>query len=168
VASNPGQIPAGGKDKISVVVTTAGRGGQSLVKHFKVHTNDPRQPQVDLVVKGKIAGYATITPKRVVLVGRLGEPVSSQVRIIPQEGYPFTIKAAKAATGSNIQVALKPLGDKPAKDGYLLTVTSISETVGSYGDYIELSTDLKEKPTIGIPVSGRLSARRTEENREKH
>ncbi len=42
VASNPGQIPAGGKDKISVVVNTKNRGGGLLQKRFSVFTNDPK------------------------------------------------------------------------------------------------------------------------------
>ena len=156
MASNPGQIPAGGKDKISVVVGTANKGGHPLTKRFRVYTNDPSQRETVLSVSGMVNGYIDITPDRVRLVGRMGESLSQKVRIIPQKDYPFTIKEVKARSGENIRLAIEPEGKKPPKEGYLLTVTSTRKDEGSFGDFIVVQTNLKEKPTIGIPVSGRL------------
>ena len=110
----------------------------------------------DLVVTGTVEGFVTISPAAVILVGPLGDELKREVRITPTEGHPFTIKEVKAKTGRNIKWDVKPLGKTPAKDGYLLTVTSTKQDAGSFGDYIEIQTDLKEKPMIGIPVNGRL------------
>jgi hypothetical protein len=55
-----------------------------------------------------------------------------------------------------LRLELKPLGKKPAKDGYLLTVTVTKTNPGTFSEYIQLYTDLKERPTIGISVHGRL------------
>jgi len=139
-----------------VVVGTTARGGQALTKHFKVYTNDPKQAQVDLVVTGKVAAYVEVSPSRVNLVGRAGDQLSREVRITPGKGFPFTIKEAKAKTGQHIRLDLKPLDKNVAESGYLLTVTNTKKDPGSFGDYIEIQTDLKEKPTFGIPVTGRI------------
>jgi len=155
VASHPGQIPAGGKGKISVVVDTVNRGGQLLTKRFRVYTNDPRERQTVLAVSGEVNAYIMVSPTRVRLVGRLGETLSQQVRIVPQ-GYPFTIQEAKPSNGSDIRVTIETEGQKTAEQGFVLNVISTRREAGSFGDYILIKTDLKEKPTIGIPVSGRL------------
>jgi len=162
VASHAGQIPAGGKGNISVVVDTVNRGGQLLTKRFRVYTNDSRERQTILAVSGQVNAYIKVSPTRVRLVGRLGETLSQQVRILPQ-GYPFTIREAKASNGADIRVSIEPAGQKPAGGGYVLTVTSTRREPGSFGDYVVVKTDLKEKPTIGIPVSGRLYAKQPPE-----
>jgi hypothetical protein len=139
-----------------VVVKTEDLGGKSLTKQFKVYTDDPGQPRTDLIITGNVAGYVEVSPERVTLVGQAGDPLVREVRITPVKGYPFNIKEARALTGQHIRVGLKPMGKKPDESGYLLTVTSIRKEPGSFGDYIEIKTDLKEKPIFGIPVSVRL------------
>jgi hypothetical protein len=156
VASHPGQIPAGGRDKISVVVHTNGRGGQKLSKRFRVYTDDPKEPNVELVVTGNVEGFVQIEPPRLSFIGKAGDTLRQEVRITPNPKYPFTIKEAKAATDQNLRLELKPLGKKASKEGYLLTVTVIKTNPGAFSEYIQLYTDLKDKPTIGISVHGRL------------
>ncbi len=141
-----------------MVVHTAGRGGQTLTKSFSVYTNDPKEPNLELVVTGKVEGYAEVDPPRVSLMGKVGETLKQEVRVTPNAKFPFAIKEAKASTDRNIRLDLKPLGKNGAKEGYLLTVTVIKPNAGGFSDYIQLQTDLKEKPTIGIPVHGRLMA----------
>ena len=110
------------------------------------------------MVTGTIEGYAEIDPPRISLSGLVGETLSQQVSITPNPKHPFKIKEAKARTDQNIRLDLKPDGKDPARKGYLLTVTVIKPTAGAFADYIQLQTDLKEKPTMGISVHGRLLA----------
>lgn len=159
MASNPGQIPAGGKDKISVVVGTHNRGGQTITKHFRVFTDDPANPMFNLVVHGKILAYVEVTPPRIRFNGQLGDNLTQEVRIVPQNGHLFKIKEAKANSGKNIKLDLKPLGKvgkEPSKEGYLLTVTCTRKEKGVFSDLIVVKTDLKEKEMITIPVSGHV------------
>ena len=138
------------------MVHTRGRGGQSVTKGFKVSTNDPKQGQVELVVTGKVDGFAQMDPPRLSLMGRVGDSLSQQVRITPNPKHPFKIKEAKANTNRDIRLELKPAGKDPAREGYLLTVSVVKTNAGSFSDYIQIHTDLKEQPAIGIPVQGRL------------
>ena len=149
------------------MVGTANRAGQDLVKRFRVHSNDKTHSRVTLVVEGKILGYIEVTPDRVRLTGRVGEELRQQVRLVPRKGYPFTIKTAKPHNGKDIKVDLKPLGNRPSRDGYLLTVTCTRKEPGSFGDYIEVRTDLKEKPLVGIPVSGHLYGQPVSKRQDK-
>jgi hypothetical protein len=159
VASNPGSIPAGGKDKISVVVHTGGKGGQSLRKIFTVFTNDPKQSRIKLTVNGKVTAYAKIDPPYVRLTGRQGDLLSATVRVTPQEGFPFTVTDVKTNGNRNIQVTLEPMGKNPVKEGYQILVTGIRTEVGAFRDTILVHTDLKEKSILRIPVSGRIQPR---------
>lgn len=156
MASNPGRIPAGGKDKISVEVNTKNRGGSSLSKSFKVYTNDPAIPQVSLKVMGKVKGYLTIAPAFVRLNGPVGRPISRTVQIMPLEGHPFAIKEIKAQQDKFLRFKIKPLKKPSGESGYLLLVENTKKDVGSYHDTIMIKTDSKHKPLLRIPVYGRI------------
>ena len=159
MASNPGSIPAGGKDKISVVVNTRNRGGQTLRKNFVVTTNDPKHSRISLTVTGKVTAFVDIDPPYVRLTGRQGDRPSTIVRIMPKADFPFTVSEVKTTNKSNLQLDLKPLGENPARDGYQLVVTCTRTEVGAFRGTILVHTDLKQKPTLRIPVSGRIQPR---------
>ena len=161
MASNPGQIPAGGKDKISVVVNTKNHGGSTLRKHFTVMTNDPRQSRTDLTVSGQVKGFFSVSPSYIRLIGQEGDKIQASIKLVPEKDYPFTIKEVKARKGDNIRFNLKPLGKDPARQGYELVVWNTRSEVGTYRDFVMIETDLKQKPSIQIPVSGRVSAAST-------
>lgn len=156
MASNPGRIPAGGKDKISVEVNTKNRGGSSLSKSFHVYTNDPAKPQVNLKVMGKVKGYLTVAPAYVRLNGLVGHSISSTVRITPLEGYPFAIKEVKAREDRFLRYEVKPLKKSSGANGYLLLIENTKKDAGTYHDTIMIKTDSKHKPLLHIPVYGRI------------
>ena len=158
MASNPGRIPAGGKDKISVVVGTRDRGGSLLRKRFKVTTNDPKNPHTDLTVFGQVRGFVSVSPGFIRLMGASGQSIRASVKVLPEKDFPFVIKEVKAKEGDNIRFDLKPLGKDPAKQGYELLVWNTRSEEGAYRDFVMIETDLKEKPSIRIPVSGRIFA----------
>ena len=156
MASNPGQIPAGGRESISVTVSTSNRGGQTLHKGFTVYTNDPHKPEVRLQVTGKVNAFLTVSPQYVRFFGRVDEPLSQTVKITPLDGHPFTIKAVEAQQGQNLRYDLKPLGNDPRKNGYELVVENTMKEAGNYRDLITIQTDSKEKPSVTIPVYARI------------
>lgn len=158
MASNPGQIRAGGKDIISVVVNTANRGGSTLRKHFTVRTNDPQQSTFTLTVKGTVQQYIPMTPSRINLRGRAGEKLQTTVYIKRLKAYPFRVKNVKVKDGSHLRYKLKEGDSDIGKDGYRLIVTNTMQTAGSYRDMITIETDSKVKPTLRIPVFARILA----------
>jgi hypothetical protein len=138
------------------VVNTKNRGGSLLRKRFSVLTNDPKTAHQDLVVFGKVKGYVSVRPAFVRLMGRAGEDLRTTIQIAAEKDYPFKVKAFKAREGRNIQLDLKPMEPAAESKGYILSVRNTRTDPGVYRDFIEITTDLKEKPTIHIPVTGRI------------
>ena len=158
MASNPGRISAGRRDKISVVVNTRNRGGSTLKKGFTVFTNDPANPQIKLRVTGKVKGYVTVAPRSVRLFGKVGQPLSRTVQILPVDGHHFTIKEVKAQQDKFLQYQIKPLATASGKKGYQLLVQNNKTEPGNYRDTILIKTDSKQKPELRISVFGRIQA----------
>ena len=156
MASNPGHIPAGGREKISVVVNTRNRGGSTLHKGFKVFTNDPAKPEVTLQVTGKVKGYLTVAPAYVRLNGAVGQSISRKVQIVAMKGYPFTIKEINAHNREDFQYRLTPMDKQSGRQGYVLQVENTKQKAGNYYDTIVIKTDSKHKPVVRIPVYGRI------------
>lgn len=156
MASNPGRIPAGGKDKISVVVHTKNRGGSHLNKNFKVYTNDPKKPQLNLTVTGQVKAYVDYSPKYIRFSGKVGQELYRTIDVIPFKEFPFSIKKVTAKEGKHLRYELKPLTRKDGPQGYQLTVYNTMATAGNYQDIITIETDSKVKPKLKIPISGQI------------
>ena len=156
MASNPGHIPAGGKEKISVVVHTKNRGGSYLNKKFAVYTNDPKMAHINLTVAGKVQGYVDYSPKYIRFSGKTGQSLNQTIQIRPYTAFPFKIKKVTFKEGKYLRHELKPLPLKDGPKGYQVIVYNTMDTVGRYNDNIIIETDLKEKSELKIPVSGRI------------
>lgn len=156
MASKPKPIPAGGRDKISVVVGTNKKGGRTLFRRFVVHTNDPKKKLVQLSVGGKVIGYVTIAPAYVRLEGPIGKPISRSVQIIALKDHPFNILDIHARHDEFIRYEIKPLDKATGRDGYQLKVENTKEGNGNYHDTIMIKTDSPHKPMLRINVSGRI------------
>ncbi|MCK7508424.1 MAG: hypothetical protein MZV70_33140 [Desulfobacterales bacterium] len=71
-----------------------------------VHTNDPRNAVMELMVSGTVEIFADIRPKHVKLTGKVGEPVAAVVEIVPRPDRPFKIKNVRAMKGRDIRFSL--------------------------------------------------------------
>jgi hypothetical protein len=131
-----------------------------------VQTNDPRQPRVDLTVVGTVKGYLNVSPLNVRLIGTSGKALHQAIHITPDVDHPFSITSVKAKEGKDITFQLKPLGKDPRREGYSLEVRNTRTEKGAYRDYITVETDLKEKPTIHIPVTGNILEAPTKADRK--
>jgi hypothetical protein len=138
------------------VVDTRNRGGSLLNKQFTVLTNDPKTASKQLVIFGKVKAYISVKPSPVRLMGRYGEDIRATIQITAEKDFPFEIKEVTARDGQQVQLELAPNGSDAAPKQYRLTVRSTRKEPGVFRDFIMITTDLKEKPTITIPVSGRI------------
>lgn len=119
-------------------------------------TNDPQQPKVDLTVVGEVKGYLDVSPKYVRLIGSKGKDLQQTVKIVPEKSYPFKITDIQSSRPDDFAIKLEPLGKDPRKEGYRLVVRNTRTEKGAYRGVITVKTDLKEKPTLRISVSGRI------------
>ncbi len=68
-------------------------------KSAEVLTNDPKEPVVQLMVKGPVDKFATINPRMLNLRGNVGEALEGTVVIVPDEKYPFKVVSVAGQGG---------------------------------------------------------------------
>ena len=126
-----------------------------LHKTVTVETNDKKNSVVQLEISGKVERFATIQPTSVNLSGPVGQPIAREVKIIPQEKYPFSVSEVKALDGKNILLKLEEV-TKPPEKGYVLHIENTKKDKGRYRDTIVLKTTSKIKPELEIRVYGNI------------
>jgi hypothetical protein len=137
-------------------VKTAGYGGREIRESVVVHTNDSRNPVMELLISGMVEVFAEIKPNNLNFKGKIGEPVTAVVEIVPRPDYPFTVKNVRAMNGQNIQLSMtnKAQTGRPV---YELTVTASRQAPGRISDAIYIETDSPIRPKIQVPVSGMIT-----------
>ncbi len=120
-------------------------------KSAEVLTNDPKEPVVQLMVKGPVDKFATINPRLLNLRGNAGEALEGTVIIVPEDKYPFKVVSAVAKEGRNIRVALNETKEG-GKATYMLVVKNLKADAGSYTDTVVLKTDSNLRPELDVRV----------------
>ena len=120
-------------------------------KSAEVLTNDPKEPVVQLMVKGPVDTFATINPRMLNLRGIAGEALEGTVIIVPDEKYSFKVVSVEVKEGKNIQVALNETNEG-GKTAYALVVKNLKAAAGSYSDTVVLKTDSKLQPELDVRV----------------
>jgi hypothetical protein len=137
-------------------VKTAGYGGREIREAVVVHTNDPLNAVIELMVSGMVEIFAEIRPNTLKLNGKIGEPVTAVVEIVPRPEYPFTVKNVRAMNGQNLQFSLanKAQAGRPV---YELTVTASRQAPGRISDVLYIETDSPIRPKLQVPVFGMIT-----------
>jgi hypothetical protein len=138
---------------VGIVLDTKNEAGKTLTKNIVVASNDPANPDITLVLSGKVEEFAVISPKTVKLVGGEGQKITQTVTVQPGEKYPFKILGADTKKGENIRVAVQESGGPL----YRLLVENLKKDKGRYFDTIYLKTDNPLRPVIEIGVFGIIS-----------
>jgi len=122
-----------------------------------VYLNDPKRRRVDLRIQGKVDMFAHFTSRAIVLRGRAGDKIVSELVINQRPEYPFKVLNIAERNGRDIKYQLaQSVGTKTAV--YTLTVENKRSTPGRYFDTIYLQTDSSIHPKIGINVTGIILA----------
>ncbi len=112
---------------------------------------------VELTLTGKVEKFADIQPERVRLTGKVGDPVSMTVRIVPRPEHPFKITNIRAMRGEHIRFGMIPMMTE-GKTYYELTISSTRQEPGRIVDVINLETDSPIRPQIQVQVFGEVIA----------
>ncbi|MFO7687179.1 MAG: hypothetical protein R6V60_13935 [Desulfobacterales bacterium] len=110
---------------------------------------------MELLLTGKVEKFADIQPERVRLTGRISDPVSVTVRIVPRPDHPFKIKSVRAMRGQYIQFSLA-VREESGKPYYELTVSSTRPEPGRIVDVVNLETDSQVQPRLQVHVFGEI------------
>jgi len=120
-------------------------------KSAEVLTNDPKEPVVQLMVKGPVDKFATINPRMLNLRGNVGEALEGTVVIVPDEKYPFKVVSVAAKEGKHIRIALSETREG-GRAAYALIVKNLKKEDDSYSDTVVLKTHSKLQPELDVRV----------------
>mgnify|MGYP001817763552 FL=1 len=159
VAEYDKTIQPGGTGRITAVVDTTNFKGP-IAKAVKVFTNDPVNPQINLVIKANIKTHVEIEPGYARFVAVHGEPNAKSVQNVWSKEKPdLKILGAKSPY-PHVKVSYAEAtadereGDGSGNQWRILVELDADAPVGPMADYIDVTTDHPERQTIRIPVSG--------------
>ncbi|CAB5124806.1 hypothetical protein D3OALGA1CA_2820 [Olavius algarvensis associated proteobacterium Delta 3] len=127
-----------------------------MAKYIHVHTDDPQQKMVNLIISGPVDKFATITPKIARLYGKIGKPARATVSIVQEKKYPFRLVGPNEHEKKNIRYTISELNTGQNK-GYRVTIENIKQDKGRYFEVLKLKTDSTIRPEIQISVHGYIS-----------
>lgn len=117
VADFDREIAPGGIGKVRADVDTASFSGP-ISKAVIVFSNDPINPQINLVIKADVRSFVEVLPRALILFKNLmsGEPASEKVTLVAADGSDFQITGADAGGGPyQISYRLLPEGERNAE-----------------------------------------------------
>ena len=143
--------------------------GRDFIGPFRqtatIFTNDPKKPRVTLTIQGRISAAVRLVPSELVFSRiSVGETASATVQVFGYLDEPLEIagyELADPGEAEQFEVRFEPLSTDQireeigAKSGYSVEITAKSGLpLGAFRQKILLQTNLKDSPTVEIPVSG--------------
>jgi hypothetical protein len=133
-------------------VRTKGRKG-NLHKTARVFTNDPKNAQVIIGLKGKVWAPISLTPKYARLTGSVGDKIEKVVHLRGEKKEPLMVKLASVSIPDKVEVQLKEIEKGRS---YELKVKNKVQTQGTYAGQVKLTTNYPEKSEIAVRISGNI------------
>jgi hypothetical protein len=131
-----------------------------------IHTNDPRQREVELTIDGEIVDASGVQPPDFGFDKvAVGESRTAEVYVMAMLQDELTISSAELSdpdTRDKFEVKIEPvetdeLPVKTARDGARITLTvKPGLPIGRFNQYLTLTTNLKEGEKLHVPVTGRV------------
>lgn len=127
-----------------------------LHKTATVFTNDPKNRQVTISLKGSIWVPIKITPRYVNLKGLENENIEQILSLRGEKKEPLIAKLVSVSIPDKVEVELEETEKGRA---YQLRVKNKVKGEARYGGNLRLTTSYPEKPEIVIQISGQIRGR---------
>lgn len=149
------QIAPGGQGTIKLSFHTGGYGGpvQQIVEIF---TNDPAHRVLNARISGNVEPFVQVDPPRILLNGKVGQPLTAKATITPRPDYPFKVTQVAARRGQFIAYKVDPAPLADGRSGYVLTVENRKTDAGRYADLVEIGIDSPLRSLIRVQVIGEI------------
>ena len=119
-------------------------------KTATVMSNDTKNPQLTITMKGKIWAPIQINPQYVQLRGTVGEKVEQVVRVQGEKKEALMVKLASVSIPDKLAVELR---ETEKGRGYEVKIENKVEGETTYAGQVTLTTNYPEKPELVIRVS---------------
>ena len=133
-------------------VRTKGFQGK-LQKTARVFTNDPKNAQVIIGLKGEVWAPISLNPPYARLTGSVGDKIEQVVHLRGEKKDPLIVKLASVSIPDKVEVQLK---ETEKGRSYELKVKNKVPTQGTYIGQVKLTTNYQEKPEIIVRISGNI------------
>ena len=124
-----------------------------LHKTARVFTNDPKNAEVIIGLKGEVLAPISLNPKYARLTGSMGDKIEEVVHLRGEKEEPLIIKLASVSIPDKVEAQLKEIEKGRS---YELKVKNKVQTQGTYLGLVKLTTNYPKKPEIVILVSGNI------------
>jgi hypothetical protein len=124
-----------------------------LQKTARVFTNDPKNAQVIIGLKGEVWAPISLHPRYVRLTGIVGDKIEGVVHLRAEKKEPLIVKLASVSIPDKAEVQLK---ETEKGRSYELKVQNKAQSPGTYVGQVKLTTNYQEKTEIAIRVSGNI------------
>ena len=148
-------ISPGGEGTVTLKVKTKRYQGK-LHKTATVFSNDPKNPQVTISLKGSIWVPVKVNPRYVNLKGTENEKIEQILSLRGEKKEPLIAKLATVSIPDKVEVELEETEKGRA---YQLRVKNKVKGEARYGGNLRLTTNYPEKPEIVIQISGQIRGR---------
>jgi hypothetical protein len=161
-------IPPGKSAKVALQWTSKNMAGPYR-QSATIVTNDPDRPRVTLTITGRVTSPIRVAPTELILNNLsvvVSETVEARVFCYSSGNLQITAhELAEADLAKFFEVTSQPLsadelkGEADVKSGVLVKLAvKPGLPLGAFRQKIRLSTNLKESPTIEIPVEGTVTS----------
>ncbi len=150
------QVQPGQAWKLEAALNTHGRQGK-ISKAITVTTDDPGRPQIELVLQGEVRPRFELSPAAAGLGALMaGSRVKRTLTITNKQAAPVAFTPGAPDPGG-LKTTLREIEKGQRYELDIETVPPLME-IASFPP-ITLKTDLKEEPTVTIPVYGYVQSR---------
>lgn len=132
----------------------------AIAKSVKVFTNDPVNPQLQLVIKANIRSQVEVDPGYVRFIAVHGEPQKTSVQTIWSEEKPDMLVRGVQSPYPFVRAAVREAGEEERRQGVAVRQWQVEvkldkdAPVGPMADFLLVTTDHPELKTVRIPLSG--------------
>ena len=144
-------IPPGGTAKIKTTLQTHRYEGRQE-STFIIHSNDPEEPQIKLIMQGMIKRNVAVVPQGLNFGDvKEGEVATGRVRVLQLSAQPLVVERIEADQ-RYLMVAASSFRDENSR-GLNIDITLKPQVpAGPFTDVITLHTNIKKQPRIDVPV----------------
>lgn len=168
---SPQPIPPGGHGEAVVEWVAKTVPGSRFRQQATLNTNDPLRESIALVVSGEVVVASGLEPSQFAF-GEIAAGDRAEASVVlystKLEDLQVDAKPPQSADGDplyDVSVTPLPQADLPtarAKAGVRVTLTTNgSAPIGRITDWVVLTTNLPDQPTLEVPVSGRVQGQIT-------
>lgn len=152
----PSTVEAGTSTTVRIECNTEGRSGL-LKDTVELHTNDPKQAKLSLLLEAEVEPILAFDPAMVELSPEVGTSESKNVRLIGGRASEARLRVESVDPPAPDVVVLPPVGSKPAGLRLTLDARSVEAQVGR----IVVATGLAAPARLTLNYTARVSGNLT-------